>query len=289
MKPIIDYQLQRAPIEVINEFGDILLAKIGNRSGIYILHKGKDIYYVGKAKSLDKRLKQHFEDKHKNKWDSFSVYVLDERNIHFLERLLIGLLKPTGNSILYDRELKRSTKDLKKEILLFQKVQVEKLFQPDDLPTEQKNISMETSETKALQKSFWRAFNAYAKAHGASFSLQAPQARHWHNVSIGKSGVKMALTATTASGGKQSVSCQIYIHKNKKLFVWLLDNKKEIEKELGIKLDWQALDGKKASRIKISKAINYKDKKNREKCFKFLFKTLKQFHKVFPKYLKSFR
>lgn len=61
---MITYQLYKAPIEVLQEYETVLANKIGDRGGIYILHKGKNIYYIGQATQLRRRIKQHFFDKH---------------------------------------------------------------------------------------------------------------------------------------------------------------------------------------------------------------------------------
>ena len=56
---------------------------------------------------------------------------------------------------------------------------------------------------------------------------------------------------------------ECYISDNKDLFDTLIDNKEEIEEELGFKLIWDRLDGKKASRIKYRiDGLNFDDHSN---------------------------
>lgn len=117
MSKMIPYQLHKASIDVLLEYEEALIDKIGDNGGIYVLYKGKKIYYIGKAIKLKQRIKQHFTDKHKNKWDHFSLYVVsDKKFIPQLERVLIFLIQPIGNKLIYQREIKRSEKELKKAI-----------------------------------------------------------------------------------------------------------------------------------------------------------------------------
>lgn len=129
---MIIYQLYKAPIAVLQEYDAVLADKIGNKGGIYILHQGKKIYYVGKATKLRQRIKQHFSDKHSHRWDAFSLYVVnDNRFLDSLERMLVTLIKPSGNSTLFKNEM-RYKKELAKEIQLLQKQHLKELF-PDVL------------------------------------------------------------------------------------------------------------------------------------------------------------
>lgn len=125
---MISYHLYKAPIEVLQEYEKVLSDKIGDKGGIYILHKGTQIYYIGKATQLRKRLKQHFSDKHKNKWNSFSLYVVDNNDfLDSLERMLVTLIRPCGNSTLFKIEA-RFKRELAKEIQILQKQHIKELF-----------------------------------------------------------------------------------------------------------------------------------------------------------------
>ena len=68
---------------------------LDKKRGIYILYQDKELYYIGKAKNLLSRLKQHLKDKHKNKWNYFSfAIIISEEYIDELESLLLSLIKP---------------------------------------------------------------------------------------------------------------------------------------------------------------------------------------------------
>jgi hypothetical protein len=72
----------------------------GRKSGVYVLRKNRDIYYVGLASSLRKRLLDHLKDHHRGKWDEFDLYIVRKGTAKYLkdlETLLIRVAKPAGN------------------------------------------------------------------------------------------------------------------------------------------------------------------------------------------------
>jgi len=85
---------------VFDEYPKVLKELIGKEPGIYSLYKGNKLYYVGLATNLLSRVKAHLRDRHKKKWDKFSVYLLkDDGHIKELESLLLRISKPTGNRV----------------------------------------------------------------------------------------------------------------------------------------------------------------------------------------------
>lgn len=103
------------------------------------------------------------------------------------------------------------------------------------------------SETQKLQLEFWQAFTNYASNavdFKRDFSIQKPQAQHWYNLSIGTSKYHLALTANTQ---KRKLGMEIYISNSKDIFNNFKQYKVEIEKELGVELDWR--EARKACRI----------------------------------------
>ena len=96
---IITKSLEKIPSFALEQFSFLLKDLIGKEQGIYALYKGKILYYTGKSIDLQSRLKQHLNDRHKRKWDTFSLFIVrDKRHISDLESLLITIHKPKGNS-----------------------------------------------------------------------------------------------------------------------------------------------------------------------------------------------
>ena len=73
---------------------------IRGHAGIYALYKNDHLYYVGLAANLMSRVNHHLRDRHKGKWDRFSVYltIVDE-HIRPLEALMIRIARPAGNRV----------------------------------------------------------------------------------------------------------------------------------------------------------------------------------------------
>lgn len=49
-----------------------------NKSGIYMLHKGYEVIYVGQAGKLLERMEAHTKDEKRNRWDNFSWFCVDD-------------------------------------------------------------------------------------------------------------------------------------------------------------------------------------------------------------------
>ena len=77
---------------------DLIRQFVGRRTGIYALFHGDELYYAGLATDLHWRLRHHLKDRHKDSWDSFSVYLtIGDAHMRELESLLIRVTRPPGN------------------------------------------------------------------------------------------------------------------------------------------------------------------------------------------------
>jgi hypothetical protein len=95
---VTDY-IERMSGEILDDrYRPQLAELIRGHSGIYALYKEDDLYYVGLAVDLMRRVDQHLKDRHRGAWNRFSVY-LTQRDEHLkpLEALLLRVLKPSGN------------------------------------------------------------------------------------------------------------------------------------------------------------------------------------------------
>ena len=117
---LIKGSLEKIPAEVIEDasFRKKLRQIMMGWSGVYVLYKDDDVYYIGKASSSFWRLWRHFRrDRHVGKWNKFSVFRFKIGNLTALETLLLHISKPKGNKsiprIPRDMEL---TRILRKEV-----------------------------------------------------------------------------------------------------------------------------------------------------------------------------
>jgi hypothetical protein len=82
-----------------NSFFEAAMQKLLKGSpGIYALFKGKKLYYVGLSRDLHGRIRNHLEDRHRGKWDTFQVFKI--KRLHYLkdlETLILQIARPPGN------------------------------------------------------------------------------------------------------------------------------------------------------------------------------------------------
>ena len=153
---------------------------------------------------------------------------------------------------------------------------------PNDWAKAVKNYieSSELTETKIKQLQFWEEFKNYCKKNNSKLRFQKSHPQHWTNISIGSSECHLALTINSR---ENLFGCEIYISDNKDYYNKLFEKREEIEKELGQKLEWMELPGKKASRIKIVMSGFFDKEAEWEKYFEWLMITAENFQKVFQK------
>jgi hypothetical protein len=100
-EPLIEAHIKDVSIRAIMEHERSFREFLGpRRSGIYVLRKDQDVYYIGLASSLRKRLPDHLSDQHQGEWNRFDLYVVRKNKVKYLrelETLLIRGAKPTGN------------------------------------------------------------------------------------------------------------------------------------------------------------------------------------------------
>lgn len=99
-KPLVLSQLENVSQTVLMNYRESVKDLIRGQHGVYALYKNEKLYYVGLAKNLMARLNQHLTDKHKRKWNRFSVYLVDDpEHIKDLETLFLRIFRPPGNSV----------------------------------------------------------------------------------------------------------------------------------------------------------------------------------------------
>jgi hypothetical protein len=108
------------------------LKKTNHRNGLYALYDAKgNLYYIGKATDLKRRLDNHLRDKHRDSWDQMTLFFLSSKaNVAELEGLLVAAAKPPGNT-----QKPKIGADLRKELRQFltedAKTQIDEVIYPD--------------------------------------------------------------------------------------------------------------------------------------------------------------
>ena len=100
-EPLVAAHVKGVSVAAIQHHLKTFREFIGHRkSGIYVLRKDRDVYYVGLASSVRSRLAEHLKDHHRKKWDEFDLYIIQKNKVKYLkelETLLIRVAKPRGN------------------------------------------------------------------------------------------------------------------------------------------------------------------------------------------------
>ncbi|HAD33691.1 MAG TPA: hypothetical protein DCF44_04215, partial [Chitinophagaceae bacterium] len=92
--------LENISRNLFRDHSDTITALIGNSPGIYALYDENELYYVGRASDLKRRVNQHLRDRHDAQWTHFSLFLIHkERFIGDIEALLIRIAEPVGNRV----------------------------------------------------------------------------------------------------------------------------------------------------------------------------------------------
>ena len=141
------------------------------------------------------------------------------------------------------------------------------------------------TETRIQQLDFWTRFKSHVRELDKGMKLQKPRPQHWYNVSMGSADAHIGLTINTRDN---LLGCEVYISKNKELFRFLHDQKKDIEKELGEQANW--VDAPVASRIVVKKQVgDIFSEDDANDYFGWLYERTILFRKVFGKFIKDFK
>jgi hypothetical protein len=97
---LVCQHLEHISVRALDQYQSIIRAYVRHREGVYALYRKRRLYYVGLASDLKWRLGAHLKDRHKEKWDSFSVYLtVNDQHLKELESLMLRVIlpKPKGN------------------------------------------------------------------------------------------------------------------------------------------------------------------------------------------------
>lgn len=92
---------QILPRELLLEptFREELRGLMRGYSGLYVLYRRHNLYYIGLANDLFWRLHSHTRDRHKKRWDRFAIYrIARVRYLKDIESLLLRVADPPGNA-----------------------------------------------------------------------------------------------------------------------------------------------------------------------------------------------
>lgn len=136
----------------------------------------------------------------------------------------------------------------------------------------------EQTNSELLQLEYWNEFSNFVDNNSSIFKSRNYQQPHnWYSLPLGKdSHIELNLDSN-----KKTVSTQVYIPDNKKLFDYLLNQKEQIEEEMDHSLLWDKKEKRKLTKITISHNLNPTDKNNWEKSVKLHLEDAEKIYSVF--------
>lgn len=163
-------------------------------------------------------------------------------------------------------------------------VKFEVIEKPNDWAKEIKK-SDTANPTNQRRYDYWVAFQEYAFQNvtfSKNFNRRKPSTDHWMTFTIGSSAYHLAALQLRK---KNELAVELYITDDKSIFYTLVNNKEQIESELGAGLEWLELPDRKASRILITKQVDFDDRTLWNEQFDWLIDVMLKMKKVFKKYI----
>ena len=167
------------------------------------------------------------------------------------------------------------------------------LYAPKFEIVEKPNDFIKTGKTQSgsgdLNKSqserliFWTRFNEIITERGKPFNIRKASTDHWYDIAIGTSAAHIGITLVNK---ENCIGVELYINDDKQIFDNLYQKKEKIENELGLSLDWQRLDGKKASRIMYRiPGLDFDNHSNYDELMNEIIDKAVAFSTTFKKYI----
>ncbi len=97
-RPIVIGHLEKISSGVFERYPEQITGLTEGTQGVYALYRRQKLYYIGLASDLKRRIKWHLKDKHKGKWDRFSLYIIRKTDqIREVESVVVRIAEPSGN------------------------------------------------------------------------------------------------------------------------------------------------------------------------------------------------
>lgn len=141
------------------------------------------------------------------------------------------------------------------------------------------------TSTEMLQYNYWTKVSEEINNNYPIFNSRKPLPQTWYDLAIGSGLAQLSLQIVVRSNEVRSL---INIPDNKELFNYLLKSKDKIEKEIGLKLNWNNLEKNKSSNIGIVKKFNIEDKNTWNEAIKWQLDMAKKLYNAFHDKIKKF-
>lgn len=138
------------------------------------------------------------------------------------------------------------------------------------------------SETQTFYTEYWLALKEVFDASGATGNFPKAWPRHYLPFLIGRSGFQLDPVLIRS---EKRIRFELYMHQKdmppKAAFLKLLDQKADIEREIGYALEWQELPNNVASRISIYLPADPSKREDWPRQHTWIVEQLRNFRRVF--------
>jgi len=143
------------------------------------------------------------------------------------------------------------------------------------------------SDRHLILMAYWASFAEFLKGRSSTFKIRRANKDHWFPFAIGRA--HFAITATISTD-KQRIGVELSMTNDpeKSAYRALLAQRQSIEKEIGEKLEWQELPGKKACRVAIYKHdVDPSDKETYPELHEWMHTRMELFKRAFADRVKA--
>ncbi|WNJ19917.1 DUF4268 domain-containing protein [Pontibacter sp. G13] len=141
---------------------------------------------------------------------------------------------------------------------------------------------------KQIRYEFWQKFFEVCDSRTTLFQNISASRDNWISSGLGKTGVSLNLVVTKTTCRAELYLSRAKQEENKLIFDELLIHKEDIEGAIGSSLDWERLDTKTASRIRLQlNQVNIFNREDWPSMIEFLIDASERMEPVFRKYVSS--
>ena len=148
-----------------------------------------------------------------------------------------------------------------------------------------KNLG-ELSELRKKQLGFWQKFRNKLLSDGILKQLRKAYPDNYYELSIGKSDIHLS---NKVLFNKNEIAVRLYVRNNlaDEWYPFFYENKERIEREIGVKLNWDNKPGRRDKIISLIKKINLNEDKNIEEAIQWLADYTYKFYNTFGKLIEE--
>ena len=161
-------------------------------------------------------------------------------------------------------------------------------FRPVVFPTPKPPLPPSSAKAEAYRKYFQQLIDELREKHSFT-GARVGQPQNWYSFASGFSGVVYG--ASFAQGERVRVDLYIDqgdLEQNKRLFDWLVKDRKQAETEFGESMEWERLDDRRASRIAVYRSGSI-ESENLAEIRSWSIERLLKLKKVFSPRLKLYK